>query len=289
MTAARHGDKGTDSLGPRRKAPVPILPYHSVSDDPPGAFAPYAVSRRQFAEHLDELTALGFTTLTVGQLLAARASRMPLPERTAVITFDDGFADLAAYAWPELAARDLAVTVYVTAGTLDGTSRWLAPLGAGGLPMLTRRQVVDLAGEGCEIGAHSMTHPQLDCLPRAAAAHEIAQSNKVLEHVLGRPVDSFAYPHGYHDRTVRQFVVDAGFASAAAVKNALSPSDDDTFALARVTVMADFDLDRLTDTLAGQGAPVGRPGERLRTRVFRQARRIKHRRHQRSAPERRAA
>lgn len=258
--------------------PIPILLYHSVSDDPPEAFAPYAVSRRQFASHLNELTALGFTTLTVGQLLAARATGMPLPDRTAVITFDDGFADFAAYAWPELARRDLAATLYVTAGCLDGTSRWLAPLGAGGLPMLTRRQVVALAAEGCEIGAHSMTHPQLDCLPGKAAAAEIAQSKAVLEDVLGQPVNSFAYPHGYHDRTVRQLVVDAGFTSATAVKNALSPADDDVFALARVTVTADFDVDRLTDTLAGYGVPVGRRGERLRTRVWRQARRLRHRR-----------
>jgi peptidoglycan/xylan/chitin deacetylase (PgdA/CDA1 family) len=259
-------------------ASVPILLYHSVSDDPPDAFSPYAVSRRQFSAHLDRLTTLGFTTLTVGQLLAARATGMLLPERTAVVTFDDGFADFAAYAWPELAARDLAATLYVTAGTLDGTSRWLAPLGGGQLPMLTRRQVVALAGEGCEIGAHSMTHPQLDCIPRAAAAREIRQSKAVLEDVLGRPVDSFAYPHGYHDRTVRQLVIDAGFTSAAAVKNALSATDDDVFALARVTVTADFDLDRLTDTLAGLGVPVGRRGERLRTRLWRQARRIQHRR-----------
>jgi peptidoglycan/xylan/chitin deacetylase (PgdA/CDA1 family) len=263
--------------------PVPILLYHSVSEVSPEGFAPYVVYPRQFAAHLDELTALGFTTLTIDQLLAARAFGMPLPERTVVITFDDGFADFATFAWPELVARDLTATLYVTAGTLDGTSRWLTPLGAGGLPMLTRRQVVQLAAEGCEIGAHSMTHPQLDCLPRAAAALEIAQSKAVLEDVLGRPVDSFAYPHGYHDRTVRQQVVDAGFTSAAAVKNALSPARDDTFALARVTVTADFDVDRLTDTLIGRGVPVGRRRERLRTRLWRQARRRTYRRTEKAA------
>jgi len=258
--------------------PVPILLYHSVSEVAPDAFAPYVVYPRQFAAHLDELTALGFTTLTVDQLLAARALGMPLPERSVVITFDDGFADFATYAWPELVARDLSATLYVTAGTLDGTSRWLTPLGAGGLPMLTQRQVVQLAGEGCKIGAHSMTHPHLDCLPRAAAAVEIAQSKTVLEQILGRPVDSFAYPHGYHDRTVRQLVVDAGFTSAAAVKNALSPTQDDVFALARVTVTADFDVARLTDTVIGRGIPVGQRRERLRTRVWRQARRRSYRR-----------
>ena len=50
-------------------APVPILLYHSVCDDPTSGLAPYAVSRQQFAAHLDQLIALGFITLTVEELL----------------------------------------------------------------------------------------------------------------------------------------------------------------------------------------------------------------------------
>lgn len=111
----------------------------------------------------------------------------------------------------------------------------------------------------------------------------------MLQQLLGRPIDSFAYPHGYYDRTVRQLVVDAGYTSAAAVKNALSPPDDDVFALSRVTVLADFDLGRLVGALVGLGVPFGPPGERLRTRLWRQARRMKHRRRQRSSPGWRAA
>lgn len=257
---------------------MPILLYHSVNDRPPGEFGPYAVSRRQFAAHLDALAGLGFTTRTVGQLLAARTAGTPLPERTAVLTFDDGFADFAAYAWPELATRGLAATLYATAGTLGGTSTWLKPLGAGGQRMLSRRQLQALADEGCEIGAHSMSHPQLDCVDRATAAREIRQSKDVLEQVLGRPVDSFAYPHGYHDKVVKQLVVDAGYTSAPAVKNALSPADDDPFALARVTVLADFGADRVGQVLSGHGVPTGRSGEKLTTRLWRQARRYQHRR-----------
>lgn len=259
-------------------APVPILRYHSVSDGPPSGVARHAVSRRQFAAHLDQLARLGFTTLTVAELLLARAVGMPLPERTAVITFDDGFADFAAYAWPELAARDMTATLYVTAGALDGTSRWLGPLGAGHLPMLTRREVVELAGAGCEIGAHSMTHPQLTELSRSAAAREITQSKAVLEHLLGRAVDSFAYPHGGHDAGVRQLVVDAGFGSAAAVKNVFGPAGEDWFTLLRSPMTADVDVARLTDLLIAPDSPTGGPGERLHSRLWRQARRLQPRR-----------
>ena len=89
---------------------VPVLLYHSVSDQPTGQFGPYTVSRSQLASHLDQVTDLGFQTLTVGQLVAHRAAGLPLPPRTAVITFDDGFADFD-NAWAELTQRGLAATL----------------------------------------------------------------------------------------------------------------------------------------------------------------------------------
>jgi len=254
--------------------PVPILRYHSVSDEPPGPSAPYAVSRQQLGAQLDALVELGFTTLTVGELLLARASGLPLPERTAVITFDDGLADFVANAWPELAERELTATLYVTAGRLGGSSTWLAAHGGGELPMMTRRQLVRLAAQGCEIGAHSMTHAELDCLPRSVAAWEIGRSKRVLEHLLCRPVDSFAYPHGCYDAAVRQLVIDTGFRSAAATRNTLSPAGDDWFSLARITVTADFSLERLTDIVTAPSVLAHRSRRRLGDQLWRQAQRL---------------
>jgi peptidoglycan/xylan/chitin deacetylase (PgdA/CDA1 family) len=256
---------------------VPVLLYHSVSDLPTGQFGPYTVSRFQLASHLDQVTDLGFSTLTMSQLVAHRAAGLPLPPRTAVITFDDGFADFD-NAWPELTQRGLAATLYVTAGTMGGRSEWLAPLGAGDLAMLSRSQLRDLAADGCEIGAHSMSHPQLDCLSSPAAAAEIRESKDALEQVLGRRVDTFAYPHGHHDKAVKDLVAAAGFTSAAAVRNALSPADDDPFALARVTITSDFSAEHVGRVLTGRGAPTARPGERWRTRLWRQERRRRHQR-----------
>jgi peptidoglycan/xylan/chitin deacetylase (PgdA/CDA1 family) len=260
------------------KPAIPILLYHSVSDTPTGDFGPFTVSRSQFAAHLDRLLALEFVTLTIGQMLERVRTLLPLPERMAVITIDDGFADFAANAWPELQERNMKATLYVTAGFIGGRSSWLAPLQADEMAMLDRQQLVDLADQGCEIGAHSMTHPQLDCLPRHQAAQEIRQCKDILEQVLGQLVNSFAYPHGYHDREVRQLVMDSGYTSASAVKDALSHADDDRFALARVTVKSDFDETKIGRVLAGAGLARAPRRERWRTRGWRQVRRWQYRR-----------
>ncbi|HEU5483846.1 MAG TPA: polysaccharide deacetylase family protein, partial [Microlunatus sp.] len=218
-----------DDAGQRSPA-IPILLYHSVSDTVTGKFGPYTVSRSQLAAHLDLLLERGRQPITIGRLLTGLAEGR-LPERPVVLTFDDGFADFSANAWPLLADRGLAATLYVTAGDLGGRSEWLASAGAL-LPMLTPREIADLAADGCEIGAHSMTHPQLDCLTDVSAYQEIRDSKDVLEQVLGREVDTFAYPHGYHSRTTKDLVLAAGYRSAAAVRNALSHPDDDRYALA---------------------------------------------------------
>ena len=253
-------------------AAIPVLLYHSVSDTPLGKFGPFTVSGAQLASHLDLLLEQGYQPITVRRLLDGLASGQ-LPARPVVLTFDDGFADFAANAWPLLSDRDLAATLYVTAGDIGGRSEWLASAGVR-LPMLTRREIADLAADGCEIGAHSMTHPHLDCLPHDQAYREIRDSKDVLEQVLGQVVDTFAYPHGYHSRATKELVMAAGYRSATAVRNALSHADDDRYAIARVTVTADFGTAELARVLSGTGVRTAGPRENWQTAVWRQARRL---------------
>jgi peptidoglycan/xylan/chitin deacetylase (PgdA/CDA1 family) len=251
---------------------IPVLLYHSVSDTPVGNFGPYTVSRAQLATQLDLLLDRGHQPITVRELSDGLATG-ELPDRPVVLTFDDGFADFAANAWPVLRDRNLAATLYVTAGNLGGRSEWLASAGAL-LPMLTPREIADLAADGCEIGAHSMTHPHLDCLPDLSASEEIRVSKDVLEQIIGRSVETFAYPHGYHSRATKELVIAAGYRSATAVRNAVSHADDDPYAIARVTVTADFGVADIDRVLTGAGVRTAGPGEKWQTAVWRQARRL---------------
>lgn len=257
---------------------LPILLYHSVQDHAPGSFGPWAVGRKLFEDHMDMLVEHGYTALSIEQLMKAKHEASLLGEKTVLVTFDDGFADFSSNAWPVMKARGIPTTLYVTAGVLDGRSSWLEPQGAGQQPMLSAADVRELADEGVQIGAHSMTHPQLDCIDRELARDEIIQSKVTLEQIVGRSIDSFAYPHGYHDRAVKKMVVEAGFTSAVAVRNALSHAHDDEFALARYTVMGDCSVAKLEDVLAGRGIGIAEPSERWRTSAWRQVRRFRARR-----------
>lgn len=264
---------------------IPILLYHSVHDEPPERFRPWAVGRELFAEHMGVLVNHGYTGLSIGELTDLIRTGSRIPEKTVVVTFDDGFADFALNAWPVMKSGGIPATLYVTAGTVGGRSEWLESMGAGEQSMLDPEEIRKLADDGVEIGAHSMTHPQLDCVGRDEARREILESKLALEAILERPVDSFAYPHGYHDRAVKNMVVEAGYTSAAAVRNALSHAEDDRFALARFTVMGDCSAERLAGVLRGEEIGRAHPKERLRTSMWRQVRKYRSRKSRRFSDE----
>lgn len=139
--------------------------------------------------------------------------------------------------------------------------------------MLTWSQVREIDRSGIELGAHSVSHPQLDLLRPAVARAEIEGSRQALEDGIGRAVDTFAYPFGSYDRRVREMVVEAGFNAACAVKHAISHRGDDRFALARIIVRADDDVAKLARYLRGECVAPAKARERLRTRTWRHVRR----------------
>jgi peptidoglycan/xylan/chitin deacetylase (PgdA/CDA1 family) len=256
-----------------QRTPIPILLYHSVSEHPAVAIRPFTVTPEVFALQLDRLVQVGCTPLTVRDLVDALTS-VPrrLPSRPVVLTFDDGFADFAEVALPSLRERQLVSTLFVTPGLLSGRPRPSgapSPLGR----MLSWAQLRELGGGDLEIGSHSVTHPHLDTLSRQDARTEIVSSKAVLEDELQTSIITFAYPNGYSSRAVRRLVREAGFHGACAVKNALSSTEDDVFALARLTIRASTTLEELTSWMTGSGARVAPFRERARTRGWRLARR----------------
>ncbi|MBI5564477.1 MAG: hypothetical protein HY870_06255, partial [Chloroflexi bacterium] len=88
---------------------------------------------------------------------------------------------------------------------------------------------------------------------------------------------TFAYPYGYYSPAVRELVQAAGFTSACAVKHALSTTTDDRFALARIIISPQTDVERLADLLAGRNLRIAPAGEQLWTKVWRLIRRLRWR------------
>lgn len=236
--AAGRKNRATTKRGAagKRAQRLPILMYHSLSEQASQAFLRFAVPPPAFGAHLRYLATAGYETRTVTQVVTLIASGRPIPSNVIVITFDDGFADFFEAALPELQVHGFTATVYVTAGYIGATANWLAAEGEGGRRMLDWTQLREMRDAGIEIGSHSVRHPHLDMVGGRRAWRELVDSRVLLEDGLGCQVTSFAYPYGHHTRRTQRLARAAGYLSACGVKRAMGSTHLDALGLPRLEV-----------------------------------------------------
>lgn len=237
-----------------------IVFYHRVTDERDDL----AVSVARFREQMDFLASEGFR---VYDLLEGHElfSQGVLPEKSLVLTFDDGYRDVQENAVPILAERGFRATVFVVTGALEGTASfaWYRRQP----PLMTWEDVVELERQGTlRFEAHTLTHPRLTTLSAEAARKEIAGSKEALERGLGRPVEAFCYPGGVFGRRERDLAAEAGFRVAVSSDAGHNPAGADPFALRRQQIET---RDRLIDFRAklGGGHDSPLPFQRLYRRV----------------------
>ncbi len=216
MTAGRR-KRLQASLRQRGELPIGILFYHRVADRHPN---PWTISRRDFSRQLDWLQQ-HFDIVSLAE--AQRRLRADCCNRPTVsITFDDGYAENADFAIPELARRNLTATYFVSTDFVRSGRSFPHDLAAGQpLPPNTIDHLREFVRLGIEIGAHTRTHPNLGRLHEPVLVEaEILGSVQDLEDWLGQAVQYFAFPFGLPENTT-QVAVDcivaaglAGFCTA---------------------------------------------------------------------------
>jgi peptidoglycan/xylan/chitin deacetylase (PgdA/CDA1 family) len=191
----------------RRQRSV-ILGYHGISDSRVrDDLSLLLVSPARFRRQMELMLAAGFRFVTLSEL-PREDDCGPPPPGFAVVTFDDGMHNNHSIALPILRELLIPATVFVTIDFIGGWSPWISADGDGA--MLGESELRDLAHEGWELGAHTMTHPDLSALTYEECRQEIAQSREVLERRFGVAVQTFAYPFGHYGPAAMAAARDAG-------------------------------------------------------------------------------
>ena len=172
---------------------IPILTYHSL--DSSGSVV--SVSPQVFADQMSCLADTGYRGLSLSDALDRRARTGAWPEHSVVLTFDDGFANVHEHAFPVLVRHGFGATVFVVAGYVGRVNDWaLPPHGLGRQTILSWNQIEQLVDNGIEIGAHTLSHPDLSGLEQDTIEREIVGSAQEINSRLSKPVQTFAYPYG---------------------------------------------------------------------------------------------
>ncbi|MEM6774079.1 MAG: polysaccharide deacetylase family protein [Pseudomonadota bacterium] len=217
-----------------------ILMYHMVSEPRSGAkFNKLRVPPRNFEEQLRWLRDEGWHFALMSDLFADA----PLPEKTVVLTFDDGYADNLVYADPIMQRYGARATLYLVEDRFDrdwSTSK-KAHHDSGELmreEKLSDAQVEQLLVSGrWELGGHTRTHINLARADEVLRGEEIGGARQRLAERFGQAMDSFAYPFGIYAQADVAAARAAGFRSAVTTVEGISRDlERDALELPRVKV-----------------------------------------------------
>ena len=174
---------------------LPVLLYHRVGPPVRDLHPDLTVSPDRFARHLSWLRHRGYVSVTPSQWHEWRLGRGNLPHKPILLTFDDGYAELAEYAFPLLRRYGFGATVFIVTQRIGAISDWNAPFRPH-VPTLKHEQILRWSQAGIDFQSHGRTHRDLSTLGDADIKDEILGSRTDLEEIVGYPVKAFAYPFG---------------------------------------------------------------------------------------------
>lgn len=224
---------------------IAVLGYHKVGPPGPGAWETwYYIPEDVFAEHLTVLREGGWQPVDGATFLRGLAEPGTLPERAALITFDDGFRSVLDIALPWLERFGFPGVLFVPTDFVGRTNLFDSEPEE---PLCDWDELRELQRRGIAVESHAASHRKFSELTPSQRALELEGSKAALEAGLGRAVQLFAYPYGDDGGAAPQ-VREAGYHAAFGYGGGpISLPAEDPYLIERLAMGPDSDLGAMLD------------------------------------------
>jgi len=128
-----------------------------------------------------------------------------------MITFDDGYLDTYANAFPVLQDVGFSATVFLVSGFVGKFSRWELYRK---VRLMDWFQAIEMSKYGISLQSHTCTHPDLTTISDKSVIQELKESKSTIEDKLGKPVYYLAYPYGMSNSQIINMTENAGYRGA---------------------------------------------------------------------------
>ncbi|WP_299081494.1 polysaccharide deacetylase family protein [uncultured Paraglaciecola sp.] len=196
-----------------------ILLYHHVSHATPTVTSVSPVTFRQHMQYLAD----NHQVLPLKDVIDALQNKQPLPDKTVVITFDDGYENIFTNAHPIIQEFSFPYTVFVN-----------PPLIGNMASQLDWHQVTQMAAEGATFANHGKQHQhmldtnaeesQQEWLDRVT--DDIQAAEKMLAQHIGYSLKYLAFPYGEFDKSLKLHLRSLGYIGFAQHSGAIASFSD---------------------------------------------------------------
>jgi len=185
---------------------VPVLLYHHVQPQSQASElgqTSLSVDNEIFEDQMDYLVSNSYTTISAIQLADGLRLHAPLPEKSIVVTFDDGYKDAYTYVYPILQRYKLKANFMIATGLVGGSG------------YLSWNDIEEMSRSGLAYFVdHTWSHYPLNHGDRAKIKFEIETAKQNLEQHTGQTVNIFAYPFGSFNNDSVEVLKESGFLGA---------------------------------------------------------------------------
>jgi peptidoglycan/xylan/chitin deacetylase (PgdA/CDA1 family) len=218
------------SKGRKKSGRIPILCYHRVlpeiiedADDPI-----YTVLPEQFEAQMAFLASEGFTSLSLQEFGEMARGSQAVGSRAVLVTFDDGYADMHAVAWPLARKYGIRLNLFISTGLIgdpgpvvmtkngyhlhtkeDKPLYYQAHLEK--FPHLWRplswEELGEMGQTGVNLGFHGHSHRNLAYLTPEEITDEVTTGIEIFRQELGYCPEFFAFPYGGFEANTSEIAV----------------------------------------------------------------------------------
>ena len=171
---------------------IPILLYHSISDD--GSIMSLKVNF--FENQIKYLKENGYTSVNFDEI-------HPSNKRQVIITFDDGYKDIFINALPILKKYDFKATCFLVTNLIGQDNSWdIKKKNFLRKEIMNTNDITNWVSSGMHIGSHSHNHLDLTKISKKNLLNELEFSKKILEDKFNNVNKVFCYPYGMVNQKV---------------------------------------------------------------------------------------
>lgn len=185
---------------------IPVLLYHHVQPLSVASLLGHdqlTVDSNIFEEQMKYLADNDYSTISADQLVNALINHQNLPEKSVLITVDDGYDDTYTYVYPIMKKYNLIANIMIPTGLIGkaGYMTW------DHLKEMKQSPVINIYN-------HTHTHAALGNITAEEIEKEIITADADLESNLGIRKNIFAYPYGSFTPQAIEILKEHGFIAA---------------------------------------------------------------------------